>query len=478
MRMSRLSLLLLFAAVLVLGFARVGLGAQQRLPLAVRAALKGAHLPVSSVGILVQDVSKGGPVLAYNAGRAMSPASTMKLLTTYGALELLGPAYRWKTEVYVDGPLSGGVLDGDLIVKGYGDPDLTLERFWLLLRGLRQQGLREIRGDLVLDESFFAPANGDPGAFDNRPYRPYNAVPRALLVNFNAVRLRFLPQDAGDVRVVADPVPQGLRLTDGLRPVEGSCGDWRSALGMEVRSRPGGAELDLKGHYPAACGEQDLYLSLLGNGAYVYGVFKQLWSELGGAIKGGYRSGPVPPSARLLETFQSPPLADIVRDINKFSNNVMARQLFLTIGAEQGGPPGTVDKAAEAIRAWLAAKGLDFPELALGNGSGLSRNARISPRHLGALLLAAYRSPVFSELESSLPIASVDGTMKKRLKDQPVAGHAHIKTGTLEGVKTLAGYVFDRKGRRMVVVCMINHPDAAAGKAAQDALLEWVFGRP
>lgn len=469
---------LLYALVLALAFASAALGAQSRLPWSVRAALRAAHLPVSAVGIWVQDVAKKRPLLAHNADRAMNPASTMKLVTTYGALDLLGPAYRWKTEAYATGPLSGGVLDGDLILKGYGDPDLTLERFWLLLRDLRQQGLREVRGDLVLDDSFFAPIGDDPGDFDDRPYRPYNTIPHALLVNFNAVRLRFLPQGGGDVRVVADPAPQGLHLTDGLRPARGPCEDWRSALGMEVKRRPGGAELALKGHYPTTCGEQDLNLCPLGNGSYVYGVFKQLWGELGGTIRGGYRSGAVPAGARLLETFESPPLAEVVRDINKFSNNLMARQVFLTIGAERFGPPATVDKAAEAIRTWLAGKKLGFPELVLDNGAGLSRAARISPRHLAALLRSAYRSPVFSELESSLPIASLDGTMKKRLKGEPVAGHAHVKTGSLDGVKALAGYVLDRKGRRMVVVFMINHPGAAAGKAAQDALLEWVYGRP
>ena len=156
----------------------------------------------------------------------------------------------------------------------------------------------------------------------------------------------------------------------------------------------------------------------------------------------------------------------------------MARQLFLTIGAEQSGRPGSRDNAAEAVRAWLRARGLNFPELVLENGSGLSRIARISPQHLGALLISAHGSPVFAELESSLPIVAVDGTMRKRLKDNGVAGHAHIKSGSLSGVKTIAGYVFDRKGRRMVVVCMINHPRASAGRDVQDALLEWVYSRP
>jgi D-alanyl-D-alanine carboxypeptidase/D-alanyl-D-alanine-endopeptidase (penicillin-binding protein 4) len=183
-------------------------------------------------------------------------------------------------------------------------------------------------------------------------------------------------------------------------------------------------------------------------------------------------------SASLLLEFDSPPLPELVRDINKFSNNVMARQLFLTLGAEQSGPPATPRKGAAAIESWLVAKGLDFPELVLENGSGLSRLERISPRHLGMLLVSAGNSPVSGEFESSLPIVAVDGTMKKRLQDHAVAGHAHIKTGSLEGVRSVAGYVFDNKGRRMAVVAVINHPRAGAARPALDALLQWVYQRP
>ena len=464
----------LFSAWLAFGFSTEAMAG--RLPAPVKAALKQAQLPEDSVGVWVQDVTRPAPALAHGAERSMNPASAMKLLTTYAGLELLGPAYTWKTEVYANKPPVAGVLDGDLFIKGYGDPTLNLEKFWLLLRELRSRGVREIRGDLVLDKSYFDVAPRDPGAFDNEPLRPYNVEPDALLVNFNVVRLRLTPQ-AGKLHVAADPLPARLRIVESVQLDGSACGDWRSGLSTAFEDTPEGLTLKLGGRYSADCGEKTLNLSLLKNGHYVFSLFQSLWTELGGSISGTVRAGTVPADARLLATATSPALAEVIRDINKYSNNVMARQLYLTIGATRSGPPGSTANAAQALQDWLVAKRLDFPELVLDNGSGLSRNERISPRHLGMLLRAAFMSPVFAELESSLPIAAVDGTMKKRLGDQTVAGHAHIKTGSLEGVKAIAGYVFDRKGRRMAVVCLINHPNAAAGQAVQDALLQWVYAR-
>lgn len=446
------------------------------LPAPVRAALRDAGLPPSSLGIWVQDTEARQAVLRVGAEHAMNPASTMKLVTTYAALELLGPAYRWKTETYAGGPLLAGALNGDLILKGYGDPKLTLENFWLLLRDLRQRGVRDIRGSVVLDQSYFAATTHDPGAFDNEPLRAYNTAPQALLVNFNAIRIRLLPEGQA-IRVVPDPAPSSLKVVSHIEMMSGPCGDWREGIASEVAATGAERVLTLRGRFSPACGEKSFNLNLLPNGSYVESVFRLLWMELGGTLGGGVGAGEVQPGALLLARHDSPPLADVIRDINKFSNNVMARQLFLTLGAESAGPPATPRKAAAAIESWLTAKALDFPELVLENGSGLSRLERISPGHLGALLVSASNSPVFAEFESSLPIVAVDGTMKKRLQDHAVAGHAHIKTGSLDGVRSVAGYVFDARGRRMAVVAMVNHPRASAARPVLDALLQWVYAR-
>jgi D-alanyl-D-alanine carboxypeptidase/D-alanyl-D-alanine-endopeptidase (penicillin-binding protein 4) len=399
----------------------------------------------------------------------MHPASVMKLVTTYAALELLGPAYRWKTEAYLDG--------GDLILRGYGDPNLNYESFWLLLRNLRARGLRELRGDVVLDRSYFGPAQYSP--FDSELFRPYNVTPDALLVNFKALRFTFIPEGDKGVRVFAEPQLPGLEIVNQLKLGDGGCPDgnraFRELIQASFQSRPPRASF--VGTYPLSCGERDLNIALHEPQDYVAAMIRQLWGELGGSWSGNVRDGVVPPTARLLYVHESEPLGDIVRDINKFSNNVMARQLFLTLGAELGGPPARTEEAARAIKEW-AAKKIAAPELVLENGSGLSRSERISAQHLAALLLAAWRSPVMPEFVSSLPVVAADGTMKKRLRGERVAGSAHIKTGLLADARAIAGYVLDRNGRRHVVVMIANHPKAPEADAAMDALLQWVYDAP
>ncbi len=444
----------------------------------VARALKAAGVPQSAVAVLVQDVDARLPRVGFNAERPMNPASVMKLVTTYAALESLGPAYTWKTEAYVRGALAEGVLEGDLVLKGYGDPKLTFEGFWLLLRQVRARGIREIRGDLVLDRSHFAPVAHDPGAFDQEPTRPYNVGPDALLLNFKAVRFQFVPEAEGrTVRVLAEPQPRELDIINLVKPGDGPCNGWRDSVRADVTPTGAGLRAVFTGRYPVACGEKSWSFALLPHPQYVAGVFRQLWEELGGTLTGGLREGPLPPEARLVAASESPTLAEVVRDINKFSNNVMARQLYLTLGAEWAKRPARAEDGAAAIQAWLAHKEFAMPELVLENGAGLSRRERISAGNLGRLLLAAYASPVMPEFIASLPLTAVDGTMKKRLHQNGVAGQAHIKTGSLEGVKSIAGYVLDRKGRRAAVVFFVNHPNAAATQAAQDALLACAYER-
>jgi D-alanyl-D-alanine carboxypeptidase/D-alanyl-D-alanine-endopeptidase (penicillin-binding protein 4) len=231
----------------------------------------------------------------------------------------------------------------------------------------------------------------------------------------------------------------------------------------------------LTGVFPGACPEQRWNIAVMDHPQFVLGVFQQLWAELGGTLSGSVRDGPVPAEARSVGVLPSPTLAEVVRDINKFSNNVMARQLFLTLGMESGKRPAAAEDADAAIRAWLDNRGIAIPELVLENGSGLSRRERISAEGLGRVLQAAWKSAVMPELIASLPVTATDGTMKRRLKQNGVAGQAHIKTGSLEGVRAIAGYVLDRNGRRWTVVFFVNHANAAGAQAAQDALLEWVY---
>ncbi len=444
-------------------------------PAAVAQALRVAGIPLTAVAIVVQDIAGGRPLLAVNPAAPMNPASTMKLVTTYAGLELLGPAFKWRTEAYLGGPLRDGVLEGDLALKGQGDPKLTLEAFWLFLRDLRARGLKDIRGDLVLDRSHFAARDFDATRFDGDGLRPYNVGPDALLINFKAVRFNFVPEPERRIaRIFAEP--RIVEVTGTLRLAEGGCGDWRERMKADFQSQPPSPRAVFSGTYSTACGEHDWHVAMLSPTQYAGSLFRLLWGELGGILGGSARDGTAPPG-KPFATLESPSLSETVRDINKYSNNVMARQLFLTIAADQAGVPGTTANAQRAIKAWLATKGLDFPELVMENGAGLSRIERISAQSLASLLVAAFRSPVMPELLASLPLVAVDGTMRKRMKSESIAGQAHIKTGSLSDVRAIAGYVLDRNGRRQAVAMIVNHPNAQQSQAAQDALLNWVYAR-
>ena len=445
------------------------------LPTTVVKALQQADIPQSAVGVYVREIDSTKADIAHRADEAMNPASVMKLVTTYAALELLGPAYTWKTDVFATG-MKGDAVSGNLYLQGHGDPALTLEDFWLMLRALRQHGVRLIKGDLILDQRYFDLPTSDPNAFDNKGYRAYNTNPEATLISFKAVSARFIPSaDGTSLKIVLDPDLPQIKLQNQVNVKSGPCpNDWRDSISKDVQNGARSATIVLRGSFAPDCGEKSLQFNLLANSEFIAGLFRQLWSEVGGTWLGTMKEGAVPEGERTLLSWESQPLAEAIRDTNKWSNNLMARTILLTLGAERFGSPGTPAKGERAIKTWLAQKGLEFPELVIENGAGLSRLERISAKNLGDLLVDAGNSPVMPELMSSLPIAGVDGTMKKRLKNNEITGRAHIKTGTLEGVKTIAGYVLGKSGKRFVVVFLVNHANAGEADVAQDALLQWV----
>ncbi|HTN48750.1 MAG TPA: D-alanyl-D-alanine carboxypeptidase/D-alanyl-D-alanine-endopeptidase [Burkholderiaceae bacterium] len=441
-----------------------------RIPESVNAALKAANVPSGAVGISVVPLQAGGLSLALNETTPMNPASTMKLVTTLAGLEILGPQYIWRTEALAVAPLTQGTLEGDLYLRGSGDPHLVVEHLWLLVQRLRGVGLREIRGDLVLDRSAFEPLPHDPGAFDGESLRPYNAGPDALLLNYKSVSFHFVPDaDGRQVRVYALPALAGMTVPATVRAAEGPCNDWRGRLGGDFSDalRP-----QFRGAFPVSCGDRVWHVSLLTQTQYVDALFRSLWTASGGTLRGNARDGTAPTDARRLAQHESDSLAEVIRAINKFSNNVMARQLFLTIGAEVTRQPASLDRAQRAVSDWLVGKGLDRREFVLENGAGLSRVERLTPAGLARLLAGAFASPLMPEYVSSLPLVGVDGTMRKRVG---AAGSAHVKTGLLTDARAIAGYVLAASGRRYTVVAFVNHPNANGAQAALDELLNWVF---
>ena len=450
------------------------------LPPAIATALAKAHVPQDALALWVQPVDASGPSWGWNPDFGVNPASVFKLVTTSAALDTLGPAWTWKTGVHVTGPIRNGVLDGSVVIVGSGDPSLVMERVWLLLRELRDAGVRDIRGDIVLDHTGFAPAVRSAADFDNAPSEPYNVLPDALLMNFRAVTLRFHPQAGGRVaRITSEPPLAGLAVAPTVPLSTAACGDWRAGLKLAADDP---ARWRFGGSYPAACGERSWPLAYPEPSGYENRLVAALWRELGGKLSGSVHGGALPAGATLAFEFESPQLAQIVRDINKFSNNTMAEQLFLTLASNAAATPpaAATDVRPEQARAvlaqWLQARlGAAADGVVIANGSGLARETRISARTLGTLLQSDWRSSTMPELMSSLPIVGVDGTLRRSKAE---AGRAHLKTGSMRDVVAVAGYVLSDSGRRYVLVAVINDPNAGAAHPVLDAAIDWVARDP
>lgn len=451
--------------------------AQAALPDSMAKALRDAGVPENAVSLYVREVGKTAPLIAHRPSAAMNPASTMKVVTTLVGLDVLKPDYAWKTQFLTNAPMSGDVLNGSLVIKGSGDPKFVREHLDAAVRALRERGIREIRGDVLLDRTRFAPATHDPALFDGQPLRPYNVGPDALLFNFKSVGFKFSVLPDKTVSVTTDgPSPDGLTITNALRAGSGACtGDWRSKLSANFETQGNRASASFTGTYAPDCGEKDWYVSLFDHTGLLAGAFARSWRDAGGAWSGVMRDGVAPKNARALYVHSSASLASMVTDINKFSNNVMARQLLLTIDAELSKRPALARRGGQAIREWAKQRGFELPDLVIENGSGLSRAERISAQSMAALLEYGLTAPYASDFISSLPLAATDGTLSKRFVNQLADGHAYLKTGTLTGVKALAGYLLLPGDRKVIYVAFVNHANAESAQRALDAGVDWVF---
>ena len=447
-----------------------------QIPASVDAELAKAKIPRDSAAFLVVEAvnstSASKPRLSHRVSAPMQSASVIKLATTFAALELLGPAYTWATPVFIDGAVREGVLYGNVYIQGQGDPKLVLERMWLLLRRLQGAGITSIRGDIVLDRSAFDVPESDPGAFDGEPLRPYNASPDALLLNYKSLVMTFTPAPGSNVaHVQYDPPLAGVQTQDTVVLSATACNDYRATLKPDF-SDP--LRIRFTGSYPLSCGERVWSVAYADPANFSLRAVQGLWISLGGKLSGSVRFGNVPArlaSEKPLFEVRSAPLAEIIRDINKFSNNVMAQQLFLTLGRDGNGSASNFPASRTVMQRWWQERISQDEPLNIDNGSGLSRTERISAQALGRLLQSAYRSPLMPELISSLPISGIDGTMKRSKSNSQ--GSAHLKTGSINGVTAIAGFVHATNGKHYVLVALVNHPNAPAARAAFDALVDW-----
>jgi len=459
-----------------------------RLPPPVRELIDGAGVPSRHVGLMVQAVEgRSQPLAALNAETSFQLASTAKVVTSLAALDLLGPQYRWRTSAYLTGPLNEGRLLGDLVIVGGGNAQLRSADLQEWFERMREAGLREVWGDIVLDRLAFSLSARDHASTpEPTPSRPHHARPDAFTLDEGVLRVT--------VRSTAS------RLARGVTPAEVSL--WPPLAGLSVVKSLGGRgcsvwatsnvdgqqpRLMVRGQWGPGCGERELLLSPLSQAEFSARAVEGLWRASGGRLKGRVldrnRARPGDdawPSAgraapRLFMVHQSEPLPAVIRDINKSSDNLGARHLMLSLDDGFPDRAATLAGARARLETWLRHQGLTpGDDIALDTGSGLSHDERGKPRALVQLLRQAWASQQARAFVDSLPVAGIDGTLAHRMTSGAARGMAFLKTGTLLDTRALAGYVRGYSGRTYAVAALVNHPQAQRATPALDALIEWL----
>jgi|GEM_PF-176454 len=464
----------------VYGFPIASIKSADHLPDTIRARWDKTGVPLSSLSLLIKEA--GGPViLAINPSTPRNPASVMKTLTTWAALNRLGSQYTWKTRVYIDRRARFDVSQAmrtPLYIKGGGDPALNYQDLRQMIRAIQAKGLRHL-SDVIVDRSLFAPIFTDPGDFDGSPERPYNANPDAMMVNLGAIMLNLKPdRQSGNWEVSFEPDIQNPPIAGHLGLTSGAC--IKSRTGSELTGTvqtESGPALQLKGKLSSACGEFSIY-RLVGSQTYMFSsIFERLWTAEGGTISGVIRDGLVPERAVLLETRTSPSLGQVIQTINKYSNNVMAKTLLLTLGQELYGAPATFEKGSQAVLDILRKQGVNIGAYTVVNGSGLSRTGRITAGGQAQMLDTIWASGWRDTFIDSLSVSGVDGTMRRRLTDQAAKGRGHFKTGTLGNASALSGYVTAASGKTYILVSLVNDVAALKTKSFVDGLVEWLIAQ-
>ena len=489
-------------AILLIGFGLFSCFAsanefRSAIPQVVALSLERNQIPKDAVSIAVVEIEPGQAgkysaknILDWRASQAMNPASTMKLVTTLSGLDILGPKYRWNTNLYTDGLIRQGTLKGNLYLQGTGDPKLVPEELAKLMKELKNLGIQKIDGNLFFDRSAYAPSVMEHNTIDGESLRAYNVPPDPLLYAFRTLSFQLGKSRTADfIDISYTPTLSGLKVDNQMQLVDRSCDSWKNGIRFNLDLDEGAATnqpflAQFSGAFPNTCKGVNYNVVALDANTFLTQGFTAAWEQAGGvwAQPPTGKNGTVPLAARLLLQFEGIALGEDVQDINKYSNNVMARQLLLTLALEKMGKPATTANGDLVIQSWLKQNNLEFSSLVIENGSGLSRNEAISAANMNQLLLTARNLPVSDAFYNSLPIAGTDGTMRNRLMGQlrkflhlKKKPEARIKTGSLADVRAISGYVLSKSGKMYAVTSFINHPNAWRGLEAHDQLLTWLL---
>ena len=454
------------------------------LPEPVAAAMQRAGLPLESLGFYAQAVDAPRALVALNAEQPYVLASTTKIVTSLAALDLLGAGYRWQTQAVVRGTLKDGRLEGDLVIVGGGDATLGAAELGRWFAQLQANGVREITGDIVIDRLAFRLTDADHRNTPRpAPDRPHHAWPNALSVGDGVLRVRMDASGGRGGGLALSPPLADVTVRNETTPGR------RCDARAEFAGGDGRLELHVKGSWTAACGERAVPVALMTDADLAARAIAALWKGQGGVLHGRVversAEGAAPqlvrtaanaaaPAAAPLASLASPRLPQLLKQINKTSDNLASRQLLLTLAPGFPKVPATLLAARKRVHEWLRSRGIAEGDIEVDNGSGLARTERGKPRAMVSLLRKAWSGRDARSFVESLPIAGVDGTLANRLRGGAAMGRAQLKTGTLDDARALAGYVRANSGTVYAVAAMLNHPSASAGSPALDALIEWL----
>jgi serine-type D-Ala-D-Ala carboxypeptidase/endopeptidase (penicillin-binding protein 4) len=462
-----------------------GSGGGGGLPGPVASAIAASGLPARSFGLYAQEVIGERRAFSLNEEVPYTMASTTKIVTSLAALDLLGPFYRWRTSAYALGTLADGKLVGDLLIVGGGNAQLTTAGLAAWFKRMHDQGLREIEGNIVLDRYAF---QLKPSDHANTPMQsasePRHVWPDAMTLDEGRISLLVQPGRSGRAALTFRPALGDVRIDNRLQ--SGAAGDACTAEPLWQASANGRASVIVQGSWGPACGTRTITFVPPADSGIAARVLPAMWAAAGGKLRGrvvsakavpgvspiplGADGEPLPP----LSFDRSKPLTELVRDINKESDNVGARNLMLSLSPGFPARPATIAGAQRTVQLWLRDQGLADGDVEVENGSGLSHSERAKPRAMVQLLRKAWRADQAQAFFESLPIAGIDGTLKNRLQGGRAAGKAYLKTGTLNDTRALAGYVYAASGKMYAVALMVNSADPALGRPALDAMIEWL----
>jgi D-alanyl-D-alanine carboxypeptidase/D-alanyl-D-alanine-endopeptidase (penicillin-binding protein 4) len=457
-----------FLALLALLIPQASFGDKIKLPDALETRLD--HLVKNyptGFAVRIDDITQNETIFAGNQNTPLNPASVMKLISTKAAIDILGLGFRWETEVLINGTTVDKVLTGDLYFRGSGDPTFDLPRFNRLLKNIYDIGIQSIKGNIFVDRSSFSLDPHDPSQFDKEPLRPYNAGANALPINANVFDIQFIPdQENKTVNLISSPL--NAPVTNQLTLVDQPCTRWPKNPIIENQ------QIVFRGSYPATCGIKERQYNFLSHSLYFKNAFVSQWSALGGTLTGKILEDKTPESAQLLLTTKSEPLASALRLTNKWSSNLAARNIFLTLSAQQN-KTGDLTQSRLIVENWGKGRGLDTKGLVIDNGAGLSRDGRTTASLISEILKMAWMDPSMPEFVSSLSIPGVDGTLAKRYGFSPVEAKAHLKTGYLEGVRSIAGYLHLPEGRTLSIVIIMNHESLTKTSNTMENLVQHLY---